>query len=183
MSADLLSCDALPSEHAVRTNAIAALKKKPLDFYTNSFSKVRVLITDRNRFPRRKNPIPALKKKQSNFNRHSFCKARAPVGRQDRFAGRKNPSNKGDTRLLPNGRNRRRNGCSVTTNHLLLPSQRGKAVFLLPIAQPNFDLLGSKGNETRTGGAGGKPIRPDENAISMTSLGNLFANGALSQRV
>jgi hypothetical protein len=149
-----IGCDAPLFDKGVRKNAIAALKKKPFDFYTNSFSKVRVLIAGRNRFPRRKNPIPALKKKQSTFNRHSFWKARASVGRQDRFAGQKNPSNKGDTRLLPKVRNRRRNGYTVTTNHLLLPSRRGKAAFLLPISQPNFDLLGSKGNETGTGGRG-----------------------------
>jgi hypothetical protein len=155
MSADLFSCDALPSENAVRKNAIAALKKKPFDFYTNSFCKVRLLIAGRNRLPRRKNPIPPLKKKQSNFNRHSFWKASASVGRQDRFAGEKNPSNKGDTRLLPNGRNIRGNRSAVTTNHLLLRRQRGKAAFLLPISQPNSGFLGSSCNARAEGGRGG----------------------------
>ena len=126
--------------------------------------------------PVRENPIAALKKKHSNFNNHSFCKARAPVGRQDRFAGRKNPSNKGDTRLLPKRRNRRRNGCTVTTNHLLLPSQRRKAIFLLPIAQPNSVFHGRKTRQ-QTPGGGGKPIRSDESVISMTSHGNFIPDG------
>lgn len=119
----------------------------------------------------RKNPIPALKKKQSNFNRHGFCKARVAIGRRDRFAGRKNSTNKGDARLLPKRRNRRRNGCTVTTNHLFLQRQLGRKVTLLPISQPNPAFLEGK-NATVEGPGAGVAIR--QSPILMTSQENLF---------
>jgi hypothetical protein len=44
----------------------------------------------------------------------------------------------------------------VTTNHLLLRNIRGKAVFSLPIAQPNSDFLGHNSSlrDDPGGGAG-----------------------------
>jgi hypothetical protein len=71
----------------------------------------------------------------------------------------------------------------VTTNHLLLPSQRRKGVFSLPIAQPNSNSLGGKCKETTKGGRGGQADAVAESPISMTSHGNFSPNGALSQRV
>jgi len=44
------------------------------------------------------------------------------------------------------------NGAKVTTNHLLLQRQLGKAVALLPISQPNCDFLGGKCNGRAEGG-------------------------------
>jgi hypothetical protein len=156
ISADLFSCDVLPSDDAVRKNPIATLKKNRFDFYRCVFTKDSPLGTCRNRFARRKNPMPSLKKEHWEFYTANFSSLRALIAAENRFGRWKNPSNRGDTRLLPNRRNRRRNGCTVTTNHLLLARQRSKGVFFLPIAQPNLELLGSKGNETRTGGRGGQ---------------------------
>jgi hypothetical protein len=51
------------------------------------------------------------------------------------------------------------NGSAVTTNHLLLPSQRGKAAFLLPISEPNFDFLNAKCSGCNEGGGGGSARR------------------------
>jgi hypothetical protein len=45
-------------------------------------------------------------------------------------------------------------GASVTTSQLLLPSQRGKAAFWLPIPLPNSDLLANECSDVG-GGAGG----------------------------
>ena len=101
--------------------------------------------------PVRENPIAALKKNGFDSRRHSFFKARSLITDWDRFARRENPPNKHGNRLLL----KQRNIGKVTTNHLLLRRQPGNTVALLPISQPNFELLGSKGNETRTGGGGG----------------------------
>ena len=87
-------------------------------------------------------------KNRFEFCRSSFLKVCSLISCQNRFSRRKKPSNNGNSRLLPP----RRNGCTVTTNHLFLPGHRRKAVLLLPIAQPNCDLLGSKC--TREGGRG-----------------------------
>ena len=41
----------------------------------------------------------------------------------------------------PQRGNNRANSCKLTTSHLLLSSQRGKAAFWLPIPLPNSDFL------------------------------------------
>jgi hypothetical protein len=83
---------------------------------------------------------------------------RARVWWTERFARWKNPSNTGDARPLPKRRNRRRSGCTVTTNHLLLPSERRNAAVLLPITRPTCPLFDapnqSKRIEVPCGGGG-----------------------------
>ena len=85
ISAWLFSCGAKARDHSVRENPIAALK--------NGFDS----------------------------RRHSFFKARSLITDWDRFARRKNPPNMHGNRLLL----KQRNIGKVTTNHLLLPGQRG----------------------------------------------------------
>jgi hypothetical protein len=88
------------------------------------------------------------------------------------FGERKNYSNRHHAQLPRN----RRSGLTATTNHLLLPSQRRKAFFLLPIAQPNFTF--SRATVARKpGGRGGKTDPSGKSAISVTSDANLLTNG------
>ena len=65
----------------------------------------------------------------------------------------------------------------VTTNHLLLPSQRGKAAFLLPISQPNSTFLARKRTDSAEGGGGGSQTQVAESPVSMSSHGNFLLNG------
>jgi hypothetical protein len=156
----LINCDASLPDNGVQKNPIEQVKKNRFDFYRRASSEDCPLTTCRNRFARRKNPIATLKKNNSKTYRHASPKDSPLSGSQDRFAGRKNPSNTGHARSLPKRRNRHRNGCPVTTNHLLLPSQRREAAVLLPIAQPNSDFLGSKWSERAPRGRGASPIHP-----------------------
>jgi hypothetical protein len=60
----------------------------------------------------------------------------------------------------PQPRNNRENARAVTTSHLLLSSQRGKAAFSLPISQPNSNSLSvvsaRRELKGRRGGSGGR---------------------------
>jgi hypothetical protein len=99
----------------------------------------------------------------------------SPLSRaRDWFGGRKNYSKRHHGQLPRN----QRSGLKVTTNHLLLPSQPRKAVFLLPIAQPNFTFAGAT-VARKPGGAGGRPDPSGKSAISISSSGKFIPNGAL----
>jgi hypothetical protein len=121
-------------------------------------------------------------KKRDGFDlhRHRFFKFCAVITERDRFARRKNPSNKHRIGLVL----KQQNSGTVTTNHLLLPRQRGKAAFSLPIWRPNSDFL-THNSSPRDGpgaGAGGQSDAVAETVGSMISHGNFIPNGALSQR-
>jgi hypothetical protein len=90
---------------------------------------------------------------------------------QNRSGRQKVSSNR--SAALP--RNGNRNGHPVTTNHVLSPRQRRKTVFLLPIAQPNCDFLGS--NCTREG-AGGSAGRHRGKRLIDKPARNFIPNGA-----
>src|SRR6266542_1763630 len=106
-----------------------------------------------------RNPVPPLKKEHWEFYTDSFPSLRAPMARLNRFHRRKNSSNGSCSRLpadrLRPDRTKDGNGRTVTTRHVLLPRQRGKAGFLLPIWQPNSDSLGLAGYKKGTRGRGG----------------------------
>lgn len=102
------------------------------------------------------NAIEQIKKDRFSFYRRILRRICSPTAGRNRFDRRKNRSNSADIRLVSNRRNGRVNGPLVTTNHLLLPSQRGKAAFSLPISQPNSDFSAvSAMGELR--GRGGQP--------------------------
>jgi hypothetical protein len=176
-----ISCEASLSDNRVRKNPIEQVKKSRFDFYRYAFSKDSPLITCRSQLALRKNPIAALKKKASEFYRHIFPRVCSLIARRNRFSRRKNCSNRGVTRLVVNRNYTNKNRCVVTTNHLLLPSQRRKAAVLLPIAQPNCDFLESNCNERAQGGGGSQSDAAAESAISMISHGNFIQNGAASR--
>jgi hypothetical protein len=100
--------------------------------------------------------LELLKKSGVKFYTSVFCKVRALIAGQNRFSQRKNLSNTSEIRWSPKRRNTRQKGALVTTNHVLLPSPRRKAVALLPISQPiskfSRSQVASKGPR---GGAGG----------------------------
>jgi hypothetical protein len=120
------------------------------------------------------NPILA-KKQGSKFYTPNFSTPRALSSRQNPFSQEKNSSNKADTRLSPKRGNDQRNGCAVTTSHLLLQDLPGETVALLPIWQPNSEFLGAKSNARAKGGPGGiRPCETGESARSESSHGILF---------
>jgi hypothetical protein len=175
----LISCHGSLSDNGAQQNAAEQVKKNRFDFYRCVFTKDFPLGRCRNRFARRENPIPALKKKRSNSDRQAPVKDSLLSRVQDRFARRENPPNTEGVPLLCKRRNRRRNGYTLTTSHLLLLSQRGKAAFLLPISQPNPNSAGYNYTEKAEGGGGGQPDAAAESVIPITSDEILLANGPL----
>jgi hypothetical protein len=106
-----------------------------------------------------------------------LTRVRALVADPNPFAQGKNLSNTGATRLLRPRRNGNRNGGTVTTNHLLLQRQLGKAVALLPISQPNSKFLGCKCTERAEGDGGGPQRRKRQNASMQKRTRNFLHEG------
>jgi hypothetical protein len=151
----------------LRKNPIEQVEKKRSDFYNNrDCAGGPLLITSRNRFARRKRQIAILKKSGVEFYTSSFCKVRALIVGQNQLSWPKNLPNTGETQLVPTGEIDEKIAASVTTNHLLWPTQRWKTVALLPISQPNSQFLAAnaaralKGAGGSTGRDGPKSARP-----------------------
>jgi len=90
----------------------------------------------------RKNSIEQVEKKRSDFyNNRAFAGGLLLIISQNPFAERKTLPNTGATQLVPTGEMDEKIEALVTTSHLLLSSQRGKAAFWLPIPLPNSDFL------------------------------------------
>jgi len=100
------------------------------------------------------NPI-AARKNHLEFYTSSFWRVRALIVGQNQLSWPKNLPNTGETQLAPTGEIDEKIAASVTTNHLLLPRQRGKTACLLPIWQPNPNSSGGKWTERTGRGAGG----------------------------
>jgi hypothetical protein len=127
------------------------------------------------------NPILA-KKQGSKFYTPNFSTPRALSSRQNPFSQEKNSSNKADTRLSPKRGNDQRNGCAVTTSHLLLQDLPGETVALLPIWQPNSEFLGAKSNARAKGGARGDQARRNGRKCSIEKLTrNFISNGRVKR--
>jgi hypothetical protein len=173
------NCHVPPCDGRVRKNPIEQVEKKPFEFYTNSFPKVCALIAAWDRFARWRNPITALRKKCSDSNNRAFAEVLLLITSRNPFGRRKNPSNTGHAWFLQKRRNRRENGCTVTTSHVFWPNERRKRAFSLPISRPIFNALGGKCKRESQRGAGGvRHGRPGKSARSITSHGNFHANGS-----
>jgi hypothetical protein len=125
-----------------------------------------------------RNAIEQIKKDRFSFYRRILRRICSPTAGRNRFARRKNRSNSADIRLISNRRNGRVNGPLVTTNHLLLPSQRGKAAFSLPISQPNSDFSAER-NGRAEGGGGVSQTQVAKFRLSISSHRKFITKGPL----
>jgi hypothetical protein len=126
-----------------------------------------------------RNAIEQIKKDRSSFYRRILRRICSPTAGRNRFARRKNRSNSADIRLISNRRNGRVNGPLVTTNHLLLPSQRGKAAFSLPISQPNSDFSAVSAMGELRGAGGVSQTQVAKFRLSISSHRKFITKGPL----
>ncbi len=114
-----------------------------------------------------RNPIPPLKKEDSGFSVSILSPLLSLSAAQDRSPRQRNPPNTADTRWFLCWRNTIGNGgenlTSVTTRHVLLPVQRRKTAFSLPIWLRKFPCFRSRlQSGKREGGRGVGSTHPTQ---------------------
>jgi hypothetical protein len=118
----------------------------------------------------RQNPILPIKQ-GSKFYKCNFSTLRALIVGQNPSSQRKNLRIAGETQLVPTGEIDQKVDPSVTTNHLLLLSLRGRASWSLPISLRNPDSVDDKSTRKLTSRGGGQSDATDKTVLPVSSHG------------